>query len=39
MPAGGVIFGDGMEEDFLAFDSGSVATIRPASQQAQLVVG
>ena len=39
MPSGGVIFGDGMEDDYLAFDSGSMATIRPAPQQARLVVG
>ncbi len=38
MPAGGVIFSDGIESDFLAFNSGSMATIRAAQRQARLVV-
>ena len=37
MPQDGVIFSDGVEQDFLEFNSGRVATIRPANQQAQLV--
>ena len=38
MPSGGVIFGDGVEDDALSFTSGLVATVRPAEQRAQLVV-
>lgn len=38
MPSGGVIFSDGVEEDFLAFSAGATAHIRPAAQQARLVV-
>ena len=37
MPSGGVIFGDGVEADFLAFESGATATIRAAARRAQLV--
>lgn len=37
MPANGVIFSDGVENDFLAFNSGSVATIGLAAETAQLV--
>lgn len=39
MPSGGVIFSDGMESDFLQFDSGATARIRAAEQRARLVVG
>jgi NAD kinase len=39
MASGGVIFSDGVEEDFLAFGAGATARIRPASQRARLVVG
>lgn len=39
MPTGGVIFSDGVEADFLDFNSGAVATISAAPQKAQLVVG
>jgi hypothetical protein len=39
MPAGGVIFSDGIEADALAFDSGAVATIGAAAQRTRLVVG
>jgi NAD kinase len=39
MPAGGAIFSDGIEEDFVAFNSGATARIRAASQRAKLVVG
>ena len=38
MAANGVIFGDGVEQDFLRFDAGSRATIRAASERACLVV-
>jgi NAD kinase len=37
MPDGGVIFSDGVEADALAFNSGSVATVRAAAQQTKLV--
>ena len=38
MPANGVIFSDGVEDDFLEFNSGAIARIRAASEQARLVV-
>lgn len=38
MPSGGAIFSDGMEADFLEFNSGSTARIRIAEQRAHLVV-
>jgi NAD kinase len=38
MPQGGVIFSDGMEEDFLTFGAGATARIRPSEQCARLVV-
>jgi NAD kinase len=37
MPSGGVIFGDGVEADFLAFESGARVSLRAARQRAQLV--
>lgn len=37
MPSGGVIFSDGMEADYLAFDSGAVASIGAARETANLV--
>lgn len=37
MPASGVIFSDGIETDFLKFNSGAIATIGIASETAQLV--
>jgi hypothetical protein len=37
MPEGGVIFSDGVETDFLEFNSGATAKIQVASHQAQLV--
>lgn len=37
MPAGGVIFSDGIESDFLQFNSGSIATIGIANETANLV--
>jgi NAD kinase len=39
MPSGGVIFSDGVEADFLRFESGSTARIRAADHRAHLVVG
>lgn len=38
MPSGGVIFSDGMETDFLDFNSGAVARIGAAEHRATLVV-
>lgn len=38
MPAGGVIFSDGIESDFIKFNSGSIATIGLASETANLVI-
>lgn len=37
MPTSGVIFSDGIEADFLKFNSGSIATIGVASETANLV--
>ena len=37
MPDGGVIFSDGVEADAIAFNSGSMATIRAADRKARLV--
>jgi hypothetical protein len=39
MPAGGVIFSDGVEADALQFNSGAIARIRAAEERARLVVG
>ena len=39
MPEGGVIFSDGVESDFLAFNSGAIATISLAQKKTNLVVG
>ena len=38
MPSSGVIFSDGIESDFLEFNSGSIVHIRAAEQRAKLVV-
>jgi NAD kinase len=38
MPQGGVIFSDGVESDFLQFNSGAIAAIGVAPERAQLVV-
>lgn len=38
MPSGGVIFSDGMEADFLNFNSGTTARIYAADQRAHLVM-
>ena len=39
MPTEGVIFSDGIEHDFIEFNSGNIATFTVSSQQARLVVG
>lgn len=39
MPTNGVIFSDGVESDFLEFNSGSIARIKISQQRAHLVVG
>jgi len=39
MAEGGVIFSDGVEADFLPFNSGATATINLAGKKTQLVVG
>jgi hypothetical protein len=39
MPSGGVIFSDGIEADYLQFNSGSIVSIKAAEETAQLVVG
>ena len=38
MPSGGAVFSDGMEADFLQFNSGAIGTVRAAEQRARLVV-
>ncbi|WP_207420224.1 hypothetical protein [Desertivirga brevis] len=38
MPTNGVIFSDGVETDFLSFNSGAIATIGVAKETARLVV-
>ena len=38
MPSGGAIFSDGIEADFLEFNSGAVGRVRAAAQRAMLVV-
>jgi hypothetical protein len=38
MPTGGVIFSDGIESDFLRFDSGAIATIGASPRVASLVI-
>ncbi|KXK12851.1 MAG: inorganic polyphosphate/ATP-NAD kinase [Chloroflexi bacterium OLB14] len=37
MPDGGVIFSDGVESDFLAFNAGAVATIKLADKKKKLI--
>jgi NAD kinase len=39
MPEGGVIFSDGIEADYLAFNAGSSATIGLAARKTNLVIG
>lgn len=38
MPSGGAVFSDGMEADFLEFNSGAIAVVKAAEQRARLVV-
>jgi NAD kinase len=38
MPSNGVIFSDGVEADFLEFNTGAIARIRAAAERARLVV-
>lgn len=38
MPSNGVIFSDGIESDFLQFNSGAIATIGTAKEKATLVI-
>jgi NAD kinase len=38
MPSGGAVFSDGMEADFLQFNSGAIASVHAADQTAHLVV-
>lgn len=38
MPTRGVIFSDGVESDFMEFNTGSIARVRRAAQRAKLVV-
>ena len=38
MPANGVLFSDGIESDFLSFNSGSTAEIGIAKEKANLVI-
>jgi len=38
MPSGGVIFSDGIEADYLQFNSGAVARLRASARRATLVV-
>lgn len=37
MPEGGVIFSDGIESDYLAFNAGATATIMPSARSVRLV--
>jgi NAD kinase len=39
MPSGGVVFSDGIESDYLQFNSGARVTVGAAGESAQLVVG
>jgi hypothetical protein len=38
MPSGGVIFSDGIESDYLEFNSGAIGRARAAAERAILVV-
>jgi hypothetical protein len=38
MPTNGIIFSDGVETDFLKFNSGTIATIGLANEKAKLVI-
>ena len=37
MPKNGIIFSDGIQSDFLQFNSGAIATIKIANEKAKLV--
>ena len=37
MPEGGVVFSDGIEADFVQFNSGTIATIAVANRKGRLV--
>jgi hypothetical protein len=39
MPSGGVIFSDGIEADYLQFNSGAIVSVGAAAETARLVVG
>jgi hypothetical protein len=39
MPSGGAIFSDGIESDYLQFNSGTQVSVGSAPESAQLVVG
>lgn len=39
MASSGVIFSDGVERDFLAFNSGAIATVGVANERARIVIG
>jgi hypothetical protein len=39
IPDQGVIFSDGVEADYLAFNSGTIAKVRVADRKTRLVVG
>ena len=38
MPSGGVIFSDGIEQDYLEFNAGAIGRVRRANQRAMLVM-
>jgi hypothetical protein len=38
IPEGGVVFSDGVESDYLAFNAGSLATIGLSARRTHLVV-
>jgi len=39
MPANGVIYSDGVEDDYLEFNAGKTATIRPSEKKVHRVIG
>ena len=38
MPTNGIIFSDGIEKDFIKFNSGSIATIGLAKEKTHLIM-
>jgi hypothetical protein len=38
MPSGGIVFSDGVQTDYLEFNSGTIATFSASKQRARLVV-